>query len=442
MSSITIEILILLLLIIANGVFAMSEMAIISSRKARLQQLVNQGDAKARVALDLANTPNRILSTVQIGITLIGIFAGAFGGATLAEKLATALDKVPFLAAYSDALGFGIVVLSITYLSLVIGELVPKRLALNSPEKIALTVAMPMRVLSAIASPAVHLLSYSTEVILKLLGTGPSTEPEVTEEEIKVLIEQGTEAGTFEEAEQDMVERVFRLGDLQVSALMTPRPEIVWLDLEDSAEINQQKIVESGHSRLPVCQSGLDNVLGVVQVTDLLAQTIAGRPIDLTSSLKRPLFVPESSRGLKVLELLKQSGTHTVLVVDEYGVIQGLVTVNDILVELVGDISPGDDPDGPQAVQREDGSWLVDGMLSVEDFFDLFGLEEFSEEQKGNYHTMGGFMITHLGRIPLAADHFELSGFRFEVMDMDGNRVDKVLVMAVPKNSADTKNEK
>ncbi|MEH2089274.1 hemolysin family protein [Nostoc sp.] len=439
MSSITFEILIILVLIIANGVFSMSEMAIVSARKVRLQQLANQGDAKAMAALKLAESPNHFLSTVQVGISLIGILTGAFGGATIANRLAVYVRLVPLLAPYSEPISFGVVVLIITYLSLIVGELVPKRLALNNPEKIASAVAIPMRALSAIASPMVYLLSASTDLILRVLGITASTEPQVTEEEIKILIEQGTEAGTFEEAEQDMVERVFRLGDRPVSYLMTPRPDIVWLDLDDSAEENRQKMVDSAYSRYPICQGGLDNVLGVIPVTDLLARSFRGEPLDLTVGLRQPVFVPESTRGLKVLELFKQTITHMALVVDEYGVIQGLVTLNDIMSEIVGDVPSTDGQDQPQAVQREDGSWLLDGMLPVEEFLELFGMEQWESEERGSYQTLGGFVITHLGRIPAAADHFEWQSMRIEVMDMDGNRVDKVLVVPKAAKSADTK---
>lgn len=431
MSSITFEILIILVLIIANGVFSMSEMAIVSARKVRLQQLANQGDAKARAALKLAESPNNFLSTIQVGISLIGILTGAFGGATIASRLALHIRRIPFLALYSEAISFGIVVLIITYLSLIVGELVPKRLALNNPERIAATVAIPMRALAALASPAVHLLSASTEMVLRTLGITPSEEPLVTEEEIKILIEQGTEAGTFEAAEQDMVERVFRLGDRPVNSFMTPRPDIVWLDLDDSQEENRQKLSENAYSRYPVCQGGLDNVLGMIPVTDLLARSFRGEHLDLTVGLRQPVFVPESTRGLKVLELFKQTATHMALVVDEYGVIQGLLTLNDIMSEIVGDVPATPGEYEPQAVQREDGSWLLDGMLPVEEFLELFGMVELEFEERGSYQTLGGFVITHLGRIPTAADHFQWRGMRIEVMDMDGNRVDKVLV--VPK---------
>jgi putative hemolysin len=429
----TIEILIVLLLIVANGLFVMSELAIISARKVRLQHMANQGNAKARVAWELANAPNQFLAIVQIGITLLAILSGAFGESVISKRLIPIFGLIPWLAQYSEAIASVIAVLLITYLTLIIGELVPKRLALNSPEPIAAVVAIPMRMLATIASPIVSLLSASTDLVVRLLGMRPSTEPQVTEEEIKVLIEQGTEAGTFEEAEQDMVERVFRLGDRPVSALMAPRPEIVWLDLEDSAEENRQKMMDSAHSRFPVCQGGLDNVLGVMYVTDLLGRSLSGQPLDLTVSLRQPIFVPESTRGLKVLELFKQTGIHMALVVDEYGVIQGLVTLNDIMVEIVGDVPSVNQLEEPQAVQREDGSWLLDGMIAVDEFFEIFDMEELPEEHRGNYQTLGGFVITHLGRIPAATDYFEWEGMRFEVMDMDGNRVDKVLVMPAQK---------
>ena len=429
MSPITVEILIILALILANGIFSMSEMAIVSARKARLQQLANQGSINAQAALELAEAPNHFLSIVQVGITLINILNGVFGGATIAQRLEKYVELVPFLSPYSQTIAFGVVVLVITYLSLIVGELVPKRLALNNPEKIAAFIAIPMRALASLASPIVHMLSISTETVLQILGIRPSEEPQVTEEEIKILIEQGTEAGTFEAAEQDMVERVFRLGARPVTFFMTPRPDIVWLDLDDSPEENRQKMSASNYSRYPVCQEGMDNVLGVIPVTDLLSRSLRNEPFDLTIGLRQPVFVPESTRGLKVLELFKQTVTHIALVVDEYGVIQGLVTLNDIMSEIVGDVPAQPGQEEPQAVRREDGSWLVDGMLPVEEFFELFDVEELETEARGNYQTLGGLVITNLGRIPTAADHFEWQGMRIEVMDMDGNRVDKVLVV-------------
>jgi len=436
------EFLIIFSLLLANGVFAMSEIAIVSARRARLQHLANRGDRRAEAALALAESPNRFLSTVQVGITLIGIVAGVFGGATLSQTLATSLQPVPFLAPYADAIALVTVVVGITYLSLVVGELVPKRLALHHPEHIAMMVARPMLCLESAAFPIVTFLSTSTEVILRLFGIEHSeAEPSISEEEIKVMIQQATKAGTFEEVEQAMVERVFRLGDMRVSSLMTPRPDIVWLDLEDSAEENHRKLFESPHTRFPVCQGGLDHLLGVVQVNDLLRRGLAGQPIELTSVLRQPVYVPESTRGLKVMELFKQASTHIALVVDEYGVIQGLVTLNDILEAIIGDIPSVGTPEEPDAVQREDGSWLLDGMMAIEDFRELFLLSELPGEQRGNFHTLGGFVITHLGRIPMAADYFEWDNFRFEVADMDGNRVDKVLMIPLNPETGEPNEE-
>jgi putative hemolysin len=430
--SVLLEIAIVMLLIFANGLFAMSEMAVISARKARLQQRASRGDAKARAALKLANAPNQFLSTVQIGITLVGILVGAFGGATIAEQLAMWLSRFAWLAPYSEAIGLGIVVLGITYLSLVLGELVPKRLALNNPEQIAATVAAPMRALSALASPVIRLLGASTEVVLRGLGARPSTEPPITEEEIKLLVEQGVQVGVFEAAEQEMVVRVFRFGDRRLGALMTPRVEIVWLNADDSPEAIHRTITGSAHSMFPVGQGSLDNPLGVAHVKDILACSLAGEPTNLRAVLKPPLLVPESITALKVLELFKQSGRHLALVMDEYSGIQGLVTHTDILEALVGDMPVVAEQAEPQVVQRQDGSWLLNGMLLVDEFKEIFHLERLPGEDQVRYQTVGGLVMASLGRIPLAGESFEWRGLHFEVMDMDGHRVDKVLVMPKP----------
>jgi putative hemolysin len=428
MPPVIIEMLVVVLLILINGLLAMSEIAVVSARKTRLRQWAEEGNANAHAALELANNPNQFLATIQIGITLVGILAGAFGGATIAEEFAVILNDISWLAPYSHPLSLALVVLIITYLSLIVGELVPKRLALNNPERLAMAIAAPMRVLSRVAYPAVHLLGLSTEFLLRALGMKPSTEPPVTEEEIRALIEQGTQAGMFEEAEQEMVERVFRLGDRRVSAVMTPRTEVVWLDREASAQEIRQTITESAHSRFLVADGSLDNVLGVVHAKELLAHILGEQVIDLTATLQQPLYVPESMRALKVLELFKQSGTHIALVIDEYGGIQGLVTPSDILEAIVGDLPEAGEQLEPLAVQREDGSWFLDGMLPVDEFKDLFDLGELPGEDQGIYQTLAGFVIMQLGRIPLVADHFEWGGLKFEVVDMDGNRVDKVLV--------------
>jgi putative hemolysin len=432
MLSITREVLFLILLIIINGLFAMSEIAVVSARKTRLERLSEKGDRRAKAALKLANNPNQILSTVQIGITLVGIFAGAYGGATLAAKLANFFKEIYLFPQHSDAIALTLVVLIITYLSLVLGELVPKRLGLSNPEPIACRVALPLSNLSKLTAPVVYFLSISTDLILKLFfSQQQESEATVTRTEIKVLVEQGTEAGIIDAAEQEMVQRVLQLNDYYVSGLMTPRRNIAWLNLNDSLEENRQKIIKSNYTHFPVCENNLDHVVGTVQVSDLLTASLQGQPFDLTQSLRPPLFVPESTKGLKVLELFKRTQIQIALVVDEYGVIQGLVTLNEVLEAIIGNLPSTRAREDAKAVQREDGSWLIDGSYSIEDFRSLFEVPHFPGDHRGNYRTLGGFILSYLGRIPVAAEHFQWNGLRFEVMDMDGNRVDKVLVTVI-----------
>lgn len=422
------EVLFIILLIIANGIFAMSEIAVVSSRKTKLQQRAEEGDSGAKTALAMANSPSKFLSTIQVGITLIGILAGAYGGATIAEDLAEILTLIPSLAPYSDALGIVLVVLGITYLTIVLGELIPKRVALSNPERIASFMAPSMNAFSTIVSPVVYVLSASTELVLKAFGIRPSEEPQVTEEEIRILIDLGATAGVIEEEEQDIVERVFRLGDQWAEAVMTPESEIVWLDINDSAEEIQKKITSGPYSLFPVCKGGLDNVLGVVQAKDILSCTMKDQKTDLKPSLLPPLFVPESMRALKVLERFKQTGIHLAIVMDEYGSVRGIVTLTDILEALVGDIPHIEELSEPQILKREDGSWLVDGMLSIDEFKEAFRLANLPEEESGRYQTVGGFVIMHLEKIPTTGDRFEWGDYRFEVVDMDEHRVDKILV--------------
>jgi putative hemolysin len=424
----TFDLIVVLVLTIANGLFSMSEMAVVSARKARLQEMAERGNTEAKAALALANSPNRFLSTVQVGITLITILTGVLGGATLAKPIADTITRfIPQLAPSSDAIANTLVVIFITFLSLIIGELVPKRLALNSPERIAMAVAIPMRLVEKLTAPIVFLLSLSTDLLLKLLGSNvASDEPQITEEEIKVLMRQGAAEGTFDAAEQDMIERVFNLGDEPISALITPRLDIVWLDLNDSLEENRQKMTDSRHSRYPVCQESLDNVLGIIHVKDLLAQS---HPFDLTTVLRQPLFLAETTHALKALELLKKTGNQVALVANEYGVTQGLVTLNDVVEVIIGDIPFEDEEQEQEAIRREDGSWLMDGRIAIDEFKELLNIEELPGEERDNYQTLGGFVITQLGHIPKSSDHFVWDGFRLEVMDMDGNRVDKVLVI-------------
>jgi len=428
MSPVALEILFIVLLVLVNGIFAMSEMAVVSARKARLQQRTDEGNSGARAALELANSPNQFLSTIQIGITLIGILAGAFGGATIAEELAKRLSRIHPIAPYSEAIGVGVVVIGITYFSLVIGELAPKRLALSNAERIASVVAPSMQVLSKIASPVVSLLSLSTETVLRIVGVRLPSELPVTEEEIKLMIKQGTQVGVFEPTEQEMID---------ISALMTPRPEVVWLDVSDPFEDICSTITARRHSSFPVAQDSLDNVLGVVQARDLLTQSLSGQSVDVKAVMRPALFVPESMSALEVLERFKEARSHIALVIDEYGGFQGLVTINDILEAIVGAIPLADETVEMKAVQREDGSWLLDGRLLVEEFKELLQIEKLLSEEAERYQTLGGFVMDFLGRIPSTGDYFEWGGLRFEIVDMDRHRVDKVLVMPMDSHASE-----
>ncbi|WP_094554484.1 hemolysin family protein [Synechococcus sp. 1G10] len=423
------EILFILLLIIANGIFSGSEIAVVSARKLRLQQLAEKGNRPARAALRLAESPNDFLSTVQIGITLIGILSGAVAGATVAQHLRPVFDGIKPLQPYSEGLSVTLVVALITYLSLVIGELVPKRIALANPERIACRIAPAMRSLSRISAPAVHLLGISTDALLRLVNVDPSAEPDITEEEIKALIRQGADSGVFEESEHDMVQRVLRLGDRTIKTMMTPRTEISWLDLESSLDENLTEVKDSNHSRFPVGRGSLDDCIGIVRVRSLLTAQLSSDPIDLEALCQPPLYVAESIRSLTVLEQFKRTGIHIALVTDEFGGVEGLVTLNDLMEGIVGDLPALEDEEEPTFVIREDGSWLVDGSLDINEFDDRIGSKLLGSDEQRQYHTMAGFVIHALERIPKASDHFNWEGYRFEVMDMDGKRVDKILVM-------------
>ncbi len=437
MTTVILEIIVVFALVLANGILAMAEIAVVSARPARLQQRAETGDRGARLALKLANDPDRFLSTVQIGITLMGILAGAVGGATLAEVLGDQLGRISLLKPYSQAIGIGMVVLGITYLSLVIGELVPKRLALNNAEKIAAAMAAPMQKLSGIVSPAVRILSVSTESMLRLLRVRPSLEPPVTEKEIKIMIEEGTEAGVFEKAEQDMVEQIFRLGDRRVSTIMTHRTDIVWLNADDPTDEITSKVVNNVHSRFPVAQGNLDNVLGIAHSKDLLACGFSNQQVDLRSVLHTSLFVPESTSALEVLELFKKHRLQVALVMDEHGGIQGMVTTTDILEAIAGDLPEPGEPFELEAVQRSDGSWLLDGLLTTDQLKEILRLDELPGERQRHYETLGGFIMKMMGRVPATSDRFEWNGLHFEVVDMDSYRVDKVLIVLPDKDAAD-----
>jgi putative hemolysin len=435
MSSIGVDIALIVLLVLANGVFAMAELAIVSARKVRLRQRAEEGSRSAAVALELATNPHDFLSTVQVGITLIGTLAGAFGGATIAEKLAAFLKQYPPLAAYSDSIAIFVVVLVITYLSLILGELVPKNLALANAEGIASALAPFLRWLSRAGSPAVRFLTFSTRVVMKLLPVKGAGEAPVTEEEIKVLVAQGTEHGTFEEAEQEMIEGVFRLGDRRVVELMQPSRRVAYLDIDDSWAVNREVLRASPYSRFPVTQGALDNVIGILHVKDLVLALDGQSPPDLRQLAHKPLIVPETTRALDLLEKVQESGEQMGLVVDEHGGVEGIVTVTDLLEAVVGELRGPGQPPQVQITRREDGSWLADGSLPVPDLIEELELRKVPGEE-GDFATLAGLVLAHLRRIPVAGDHVVVDGWRFEVLDMDGNRIDKVLISGPPRAEA------
>ncbi|MDP3033586.1 MAG: hemolysin family protein [Methanobacteriaceae archaeon] len=430
MSNLFLEIFAIGVLISLNGMLAMSEIAVISSRKIKLQKMSQDGNKGADITLELLESPNQFLSAVQIGITLIGILAGAFGGATISIYLNNYLSGFSFLVPYSDTLSIIIVVLIITYFSLVVGELFPKRIGLNNPEKISVKIARPLQILSRITSPVVSLLSISTDSLLRLIGSKKESSNKVTEDEIKLLIKEGLEAGTVEKEEEDIIKRVFRLDQQKVGSLMTPKTEIIWLDLDDHLEEVEKQIIESERSIFPVGKDELNNFLGVVQTKDMLGSILNGEKISIESNLKEPLVIPEILPILDVLNLFKENKNyvHMAMVVDEYGSIEGLITLNDILEALVGDIPSLDEPNEPKAILRKDGSWLVDGYLSAEEFKEVLNIEKLPDENKGNFNTIGGFIMSYTGKVPDTGEIFQWENIEFEIIDMDGHHIDKILV--------------
>jgi putative hemolysin len=410
----------------------MSEIAVVTARKVRLQQRADEGDVRARAALDLANDPEKFLSTVQVGITMVGVLAGAYGGNRLAEPLAVRIAAMPELAPYAEGIALGLVVTMITVLSLIVGELVPKRIGLNNPEAIASWVARPMMMLARIGGPVVGLLTSSTNVVLRLFGITGEAEPNLTEDEIKALISQGAETGAVGATEENIVQRVFELGDLRVAAIMTPRPDIEWIDVDAGEEELREFLASHSHTQFVVCHGGLDEVLGIVRSADLLPHAFKGVPIDLRSLTREALFVPDSMPAVQLLDSFRGSHKHVALVMDEYGAVEGLVTVTDLLTAIVGDLPADASEAAGSFVSRADGSWLVEGSASMEDVSAHFGLDELPPDEKGAYQTIGGFVMARLGRVPKAADQFEWGGMRFEVIDMDGRRIDKVLVTKEP----------
>jgi len=434
MNEIAFEVFLVACLILINGLFSMTEIAVVSARRVRLAKAAADGSAGAAKAIELQESPDRFLSTVQIGITLVGILSGAFGGALLSDEIGGFVEQVPSLAPYSQQIGFGVVILIITYFSLVVVELVPKNIALNRPEFIASIFSRPMDLVSKITAPAVWLLSASTRLILKIFRIHPATDSAITQEEIRAHIAHGTEVGVLDETEQELIESVIRLDDQRITALMTPRVKIEWLDLEDSMDDLRKQIIASAYSRMPVCRGTLDDVIGLVKSRDLLAQVLSGEPLDLEKPARQPVFAPETTTALELLERFKESSSHVALVVDEFGAIVGLVTMNDVLEAIVGDLPVAGVIDH-SVVVREDGSMLLDGHLSVADFRDVVKLKDLPEDERDAYQTLAGFVLTRLERLPAEGDRFEWDGYSFEVMDMDGRRVDKVLVSKLESES-------
>lgn len=418
---------IVLLLILVNGLLAMSELAIVSARTPRLQQRAEAGQRGAQAAIDLAAHPTRFLSTVQIGITLIGIVTGAFGGATLAGPLSNLLAKVPGLDRFSDTVSVFAVVVLITYLSLVIGELVPKRLALQQAEAIACATAPAMTVLSRVAAPVVSFLAWSGDGVLRLIGAKPSSEPEITAEEIELLLKQGAEAGVFHASEHTMVAGVFDIGDRSAAELMTPRHLIDYLDLQQAPEVNRQVMAGHPHSLYPVCDGGTDKVVGVVSSRELWRRHLVGESTDYREAMEPALFVPAIAPILAVMEQMRHQPYPMAMVVDEYGGVEGLITFNDVLSDVVGEFDDPHRTNVKGGTRRDDGSWLLDGVFPAHELRELFDLDMLPGEDEGRFETVGGFLMDQLGSIPATGDVVRWLGLRLEVVDMDGIRVDKVL---------------
>ncbi len=431
------ELALLVALIVLNGLFAMSEIALIAARKSRLQRLAEDGDHSAIVAIRLGEEPTQFLSTIQIGITAIGILNGIVGEAALAGPLAGLLHGWGIDEKTSAIGATTIVVVSITYFSIVVGELVPKRIAQFNAEGIARLMARPIALLAQLSRPFVALLTVSTDGLLRLLGKKELSSANLTEEDIHAILVEGSQAGVIEKQEHDMVRNVFRLDDRQIASLMTPRSEIVWLDMEAPLEEGLDKLAASDHSRFPVCEGGLHAVLGVISAKRLLKLRLKDEPPEkIVDYLQPAVYVPESLTGMKLLEQFRESGVQMVFVVDEYGEILGLITLQDLLEALAGEFRPRD-PEDVWAVQRADGSWLLDGLIPIPELKDRLDLKTVPEEDKGRYHTLSGMVMWLVGRVPHTGDVTEWEGWRLEVVDLDGNRIDKVLASRLLEPEAD-----
>jgi len=419
---------ILLLLIVLNGVFAMAELALIGARRTRLQAEAANGNKGAEAALKLLHDSGRFLSTVSIGITLIGVLVSTVGGDSFVQPLVEEISLLPWLEPYAHPLALGLVVVTISFLSVVVGELVPKRIALGSPERLAMSLSRFMTVFAVIATPAERVLSAASTLVLKLLPIPKANKVPVSDAEINMMMREGAASGEFQPAESAIVQMALRLGDRRVDAIMTPRTQVELLDLDDGWEVNREKIRSSHLSRFPVVEGGPESVVGILQVKDLLALALAGETLDIRKVIHPPLYVPNTVPALRLLETMKKSGEPLAIVVDEYGDFDGIVTLHDILQALVGDIANPGEPDDQAIVRREDGSWLIDGLTPVDEVKDVIGVAHLPEEASGDFHTLGGFLMAQMKRVPKVADHIMVDGWRFEVVDMDGHRVDKVMV--------------
>jgi putative hemolysin len=429
MSTIATELFILIVLLLANGVFAMAEIALVSSRKSRLQAMANEGQAGAKAALGLMEQPGVFLSTVQVGITLVGTLAGASSGAYLIGLLTPVIAGIPYISHLAETLSTLLVVSVITYLLVVIGELVPKRLAIASPERYASRLSPPMIALSKLASPVVRLLDGSCNIIAKLLGVRGQGEQDVSEEDVRAMIHQGTLTGVFKKSEQSMVEGVLDLDDLTAGDLMTPKNQIVWLDLKESNQANWRKVAKSGHSYFPAYRNARDNVLGLISVKALWANLALENSASMESLLTPPVFVPETAVCTKIIEEFRKQGRHIAIVVDEFGGVAGLITLNDMMSAILGSLPEREQGPLPSARQQPDGSWIVDAIMDIEDLAAAIGLPiPESEIEQGGYRSLGGLVLRHLGHVPGEGEGFEFVGHRFEVIDMDRHRIDKVVI--------------
>lgn len=424
------EILIISILLLINGLFAMFEISLVSSRKSRLQEEAKYGSKGAQTALLLLKEPEKILSAIQVGITLVGIVSGAFGGLALAEDMVPFIARLSWLTPYADALAVTLVVGIITYFSLIIGELVPKTIALNNPEKIAIALSPTMKVIGLTLYPVVWFLSVSTKLVLMLFRIRKSIETPVSEEELRMLLKQGSEFGVIEKEESDIINEVIRFGDKRAGSIMTPRVVVEWINNTEKDEKIIAKLMRSSHSRMPVCSNSVDEVIGIVAIKDVFAYHIKHQFIDITKIMTEPLFFPEQMSAINVLELFRKTKNHFGIVINEYGSMEGIVTLHDVTENIMGDLPESSDEDRPEVFRREDGSYLIDGSMKIEDVQDLLELHSLfdDDEMKSNINTLGGLTMLKLNRIPKIGDNFVVQDYTFEIVDMDGNRVDKLLV--------------